>query len=202
MPAELLHPANSNISVPDAARNHTMLNPVLRNEYFPIVTPLKWEKWQELLEESNGLDEFAEVPKGLRDGFCIGSDLHVSSFYVPRNHKSALDNPIVVNNYFAKEIAAGHYSRPHNPITLGQNIGFFRMSPIGVVSKDGKDCVVNDHSWPHDDADTFSINSQIDATQFPSDCSTFLDCLMPVDPVTIVYLIQATAVHGKCTKSS
>jgi hypothetical protein len=77
-------------------------------------------------------------------------------------------------------MAAGRYSKPYNPVQLGNQIGYFRTSPIGVVNKDGKDRIVNDHSWPHDDPEIFSINSQIDAENFPSDCSTFLDCLMRV----------------------
>jgi hypothetical protein len=178
MPAEFPYPASSNTSAPDVARNHIMLNPVLRKEYFPIVTPLRWNKWHKLLEESDGLNEFVEVPKGLHDGFCIGSTFRVNSFYIPPNHKSALKNPEAVNKYIAKEMAAGHYSKPYDPATLGHQISYFHTSPISVVNKDGKDHIVNDHSWPRHNPEIFSINSQIDAKSFPSDCSTFLECLM------------------------
>src|ERR1700683_2531078 len=58
IPAELPIPACSNTSAPDAAQNRIMLNPALRNEYFPVVTPLKWDKWHELLRQADGLDEF------------------------------------------------------------------------------------------------------------------------------------------------
>jgi hypothetical protein len=67
---------------------------------------------------------------------------------MPPNHRSALDNPAAINNYIAKEMAAGRYSEPYNPTVLGQQIGYFRTSPIGVVNKDGKNRIVNDHSWP------------------------------------------------------
>src|ERR1700683_529481 len=87
---------------------------------------------------ADSLDEFREVPKGLRDGFCIGSTFKVASFHIPPNHKSTLDNPETVNKYIAKEMATGHYLKPYNPTVLGNNIGYFHTSHIGVVNKDGK----------------------------------------------------------------
>jgi len=157
-----------------------MHNPALRNKFFPIVTPLKWDKWHKLLKEADGLDKFVEVPKRLHDGFHLSSTFTVDSFYMPPNHCSALDNPTAINNCITKEMAAGCYSEPYNLTMLGQQIGYFCTLPIGVVHKDGKDCIINDHSWLRSDPNVFSINSQIDADTFPSDCSTFLDCLMRV----------------------
>jgi hypothetical protein len=117
--AELPPHVITSISAPAAVRTCIMRNPALRNKFFPIVTPLKWDKWHKILKAADGLNELGEVPKGLRDGFRLSSTFTVDSFYMPPNHHSALDNPTAVNNYVAKE-AAGHYSKPYNPTVLGQ----------------------------------------------------------------------------------
>ncbi|KIM73837.1 hypothetical protein PILCRDRAFT_14907 [Piloderma croceum F 1598] len=55
MVAELPLHVITSISAPAAAWTRIMHNPALRNEFFLIVTPLKWDKWHKLLEEADGL---------------------------------------------------------------------------------------------------------------------------------------------------
>src|ERR1700733_7767126 len=49
-----------NTSALSAVRRTILANPALRNRYFPVVTPLKWERWLHMLGEADGLDEFGE----------------------------------------------------------------------------------------------------------------------------------------------
>jgi len=112
-------------------------NPTSRREVFPVVTPLCWEKWESILDEAGALEEYSDVPIGIRDGFRLGYSEPLTSSYIPPNHSSATNNPDVVRAYIAKEIAAGRYSTglPAKDLTSHFH---FRTSPLGIVDKDNK----------------------------------------------------------------
>jgi hypothetical protein len=85
-------------------------NPTLRNELFPIVTPLCWQAWEDHLIEAGLLEEFVDVPAGIRDGFGLSYNESLVSCYMPPNNSSARNNPDPVCAYITKEIATGWYS--------------------------------------------------------------------------------------------
>ncbi|KIJ58035.1 hypothetical protein HYDPIDRAFT_34562 [Hydnomerulius pinastri MD-312] len=49
-----------------AAESHTQLKSAITNGFLPIVTPFRWLKWEELLQEAGTLGDFSDVPKGIR----------------------------------------------------------------------------------------------------------------------------------------
>ncbi|KAG2030342.1 hypothetical protein BDR03DRAFT_1017254 [Suillus americanus] len=50
-------------------------------DLLPIVTPLLWDKWEELLEAVGVLDTFWDVPLGLCNGFHLGVSSSISSTF-------------------------------------------------------------------------------------------------------------------------
>jgi hypothetical protein len=154
-------------------------NPTLREELFPIVTPLRWKRWATHLKEAGVLEEFADVPVGIRDGFRLGYYEPLYSSYMPPNHLSATNNPDPVRAYIAKEIAAGRYSTGFNPKDLETRF-HYRTSPIGVVDQDGKYRIVSDFSYPRNHSSQHSINSKIDVSWFKTDYATFSECYLYV----------------------
>jgi hypothetical protein len=146
---------------------------------FPVVTPLRWKAWEAHLAEAGVLEDFSDVLAGIRDGFRLGYDERLNSSYMPPNHASAANNPDPVRAYIAKEIGAGRYSAGFNPKDLDTRF-HFRTSPLGLVDKDNKFCVVSDFSYPHNDPSQHSINSKIDTSWFKTDYDTFAECYLYV----------------------
>ncbi|THU97007.1 hypothetical protein K435DRAFT_857992 [Dendrothele bispora CBS 962.96] len=73
----------NNIPAPPAVQLDT-------EDVYPIRTRLRHEAWSELLTWSSGLEKFAKVPEGLRDGFFIGvEDYALTHTHIPPNHPSA-----------------------------------------------------------------------------------------------------------------
>ncbi|KAG9087783.1 hypothetical protein FRC07_012743, partial [Ceratobasidium sp. 392] len=68
-----------------------------------IVTPLRPDVWRRVLEKHGLLEKFVDVPPGLTHGFPISSSNIISATSTPPNHKSALDNPTVVDKAIATE---------------------------------------------------------------------------------------------------
>lgn len=145
-----------------------------------IVTPLRWEVWQAELQAAGCLVEFADIPIGIRDGFRIGvsSAIHVS--YIPRNHKSACDNPDAISTHINTELSARRYSGPFHPDRLRSLIGPFRTSPMGAIPKStpGEWRIIQDLSFPRSDPLLMSVNAEIDATDFQCDWGTFVSCVL------------------------
>ncbi|KAF8875634.1 hypothetical protein BD779DRAFT_1678146 [Infundibulicybe gibba] len=46
-----------------------------RHELFPIVTPLRFDRWASVLQEAGLLSLYSDVPAGIRDGFRCGATL-------------------------------------------------------------------------------------------------------------------------------
>jgi hypothetical protein len=58
------------------------------------------------------LDRFADIPKGIQEGFDMGVSTQLLSTYTPPNHQSAMDNTDAIDCYISKELAARHYVGP------------------------------------------------------------------------------------------
>ena len=193
--AVLLPIATTLISTP-AAVLHTLLSH-MQAELHPIVMPLIWHRWQELIEEAGLLNEFADVPAGLRNGFRLGITSTITSVFSPKNHSSAIDNSDLVDAFVAKEVAAGHYSRPYDPDDFLATFGPYRTSPLGVIFKP-KPCLIQDHSFSCNHPHIHSINSEINSSNFKCDWGSFMECFVCVlntPPGTQVAVFDVDAAH-------
>lgn len=157
-------------------------NPTLRNHFLPIVTPLRWQRWEELLSEAGVLNQFRDVVVGIRDGFHLGVSSSISSTFLPPNHKSALDNSDIINAHIDKEHATGRYSDPYDPDLFEQLFGPFRSSPLWVIfnPNSGKSRLIQDHPFPRNNPSLLSVNSEIDSSEFQCDWGTFANCFLLV----------------------
>jgi hypothetical protein len=54
------------------------------------------DEWEFELHALGLLEEFKDIPPGLRDCFRIGTQGAVTTTYTPSNHKSALDHPLII----------------------------------------------------------------------------------------------------------
>jgi hypothetical protein len=174
-------------------------SPMLRHEFFPVVTPLCWQKWETALIEAGALNEFSDVPVGIRDGFGLGYSEPLTSSYIPPNHSSATNNSDVVRAYITKEIAAGHYSSGFETAKLNSHF-HFHTSPLGVVEQENKFRVISDFSFPQNNANIHSINSKIDYSSFKTDYTTFSQCYLyvanaPPGAQAAVYNVDAAYRH-------
>jgi hypothetical protein len=140
---------------------------------WPVVTPLRVERFRSALEEAGGLDEFLDVIHGLAYGFPMNSSLIVTSTRISHNYGSANEHPEVIDNMIATELAAGRLRGPFSQIELENLVGPFLTHPLGVVPKpNGKWRLVEDMSFPHDGSFP-SLNSTIDISDVPVDWGGF-----------------------------
>jgi hypothetical protein len=171
-------PAHISTFVPCAALSTILHNPVLRSELFPMVTPLRWEKWWDRLKQAGALADFYDVPQGICSGFNIGVHEALSSTFTPPNTSSGLENYDIIDNYYAAEEREGRVSAPFEQDLLSSLIGYFRTAPLGVFfrSLTAKPRIIQDHSFPRNDPSVPSVNSQIASSEFPCDWYSFHDC--------------------------
>jgi hypothetical protein len=202
--ADLLNPSVVDATSASDAEVLTRLRCAHNDGFLPIVTPFIWERWHELLERAGVLQEFADVPKGIRYGWRLGvpDSFPLSCTYIPDNHKSALDHPDFIISYIHAEVSAGRYSGPFSPDRLERIIGHFRTSPLGVIPKPGtsKFRLIQDHSFPRNHNFIPSVNSAIDSSLFPCDWGTFEDCerlVTEAPPGTQVAVFDVEAAHRR-----
>ena len=192
--------ASSSMDAPFVGLETILSNPILHNELFPVITPLRWKAWEDHLNEAGLLEEFMDVPVGIHDGFRLSYNEPLISSYMPPNHSSATNNPDPVRAYILKEIATGRYSNGFNPEDLATRF-HYRTSPLGLVDKDNKFCIVSDFSFPRSDPSQHSINSKIDVSWFKTNYATFSECYLyvanaPPGSQAAVYDIDADEPHG------
>nr|GAT53150.1 predicted protein [Mycena chlorophos] len=153
------------------------------SNFLPVLTPLLPDSWERRLRAAGLLEDFGDVPRGLRDGFDFGIRSFLTHTFIPPNHRSALEHPEVIMAYIRAELAAGHYSGPFHPSRLQNIIGFFRSSPLGVVPKAGsldEWRIIQDFSFPRNDPTRSSVNAEIDSDDFPCEWGTFSEVVLMV----------------------
>lgn len=143
-----------------------------------VVTPLSHDKWHQALNDCSLLNEFADVPIGLRVGFKTGVSSSILSPIIPKNHNSALNAPQVVQQHIENELQLNRYSGPFSVPQLLTLIGPFRTAPLGVVPKPNSDKyrVIQDLSFPRNNPTLSSVNSEINSDDFPCEWGTFAQC--------------------------
>ncbi|KAL7278881.1 hypothetical protein ACG7TL_006712 [Trametes sanguinea] len=138
----------------DSARETIQAHPHL----FRVVTPLKVDVFERLLQSHPNQPPVVSVCQGFREGFWPFADSTLSEFPETWEESSSrMDDEALqfTLQYAAKEEAAGRYSEPFGSDLLP---GMFSM-PIHAVPKPHSDKLrfINNHS-----AGKFSLNSMID----------------------------------------
>lgn len=135
---------------------------------FPIVTPFKADAWREELEKAGALEEFEDIPRGIRDGFSIGlDDVYLDRTFIPPNHAREPEHLAFIEKKYGEEMALGRLSKGFSPeelesrigeqfVTWGTSVdafaGYFRTAPMNVVEqRPGKMRITTDHSFPRND---------------------------------------------------
>jgi hypothetical protein len=140
-----------------------------------IVTPLKVDKWRELLGRFNLLDKHQHILPLIISGFPMHCDWKLSSLLIYRNHSSATNFPDAIEKYIEKERPLGRYSEPFTHKELEATIGWFYCAPLGTVEKSSapnERRIVQDDSFPKNNpsslnANITSQNHLISWTTFP-----------------------------------
>ncbi|QRV80638.1 site specific recombinase, phage integrase family protein [Ceratobasidium sp. AG-Ba] len=148
-----------------------------RTELKHVFTKLIPDQWEILLQQLDLLDEFGDVPIGLRNSFRIGAPRLSSPTYIPNNHKTATDRPHIIEEHILSELSAGRYAGPFSQDVIENALGPFRCAPLGLVDKassPGKFRVIQDFSFPRDDTPP-SLNAQINTDNFPCEWDMFPD---------------------------
>jgi hypothetical protein len=174
---------------------------------FPIITKLKADAWEIALKDAGILDEYNDIPVGLRQGFLCGlEDFSLSCTSIPRNHYISQEDEDFVTAKYAEEIALGRMSHGYDPDKLFSLIGHFRTAPLAVIDQGGtKRRVIVNHSYPKNkhcidleslprdtsqkriiDPTETSINTVIDSKKFQCAWGSFSEC----------YLLVADAPEG------
>ncbi|EUC58599.1 reverse transcriptase domain protein, putative, partial [Rhizoctonia solani AG-3 Rhs1AP] len=172
------HGPNASVltSVPYVAQAPTVPKPAqLPSDPRRVTTPLLPNAWESTLTELDLKEEFGDISPGLTSGFRIGATRSLDRSYIIPNHKSALDNPSVVQDAIKKEVALGRYSGPFTFEELETRIGFFRTAPLGVVAKSspGEFRIIQDFS--HSKGGHPALNDEIDSDLFQCEWGFFRD---------------------------
>jgi hypothetical protein len=180
---------------------------VASDQIFPIVTKLKADAWELALEDAGMLNEFNDIPVGLREGFLCGLEHYsLARTFIPKNHYTSQNDEDFIISKYAEEISLGRLSHGYEPETLFSLIGHFRTAPLAVIVHGGdKRRVIVNHSFPKSksrieldsthynptekciiDPSQTSINTVIDSTKFQCAWGSFSEC----------YLLVADAPRG------
>ena len=106
------------------------LPPILK-----INTPLKLDAWRDLLASYPDQVFAAFLRRGIQEGFRIGIPPDFQCTPTPRNLRSALEHPAVVQAYLDREVQLGCMARlsPEDMAAVGP-LGL-QVSPCGVIPK-------------------------------------------------------------------
>ncbi|RDB24632.1 hypothetical protein Hypma_008188 [Hypsizygus marmoreus] len=181
-PAPSMIRAPTPMLAPSAVDHITVLRTAQCELHFPISTPHKHWRWTALLEEVGGLEQFAEVPKGLQFGFSLGlEDFVLDSTFSPPNHYKSPEHHAFIQAKYAEGTQLGRVSPGYTPALATELFGFYRTAPLNVSEqKPGKLRITVDHSFPRNNPLVRSVNSQIDSSKFRCDWGTFSACWLLV----------------------
>lgn len=166
-----------------SAAERTQCKPALQSDFHPIVTPFRTEAWEHELRDAGLLDSYQDIVHGIREGFDLGVMPNIEYTYTPPNHKLSQTSPKFIDAYVKQECSAGRYTGPFARDCLEALIGPFCSSPLGLVPKPGSQdvyCLVQDLSFPRNDPDVSSVNSDINSDDFPCEWGTFAEVVILV----------------------
>jgi len=165
-----------------SAADNTPRRHVLQSDFLPVVTPLIAGEWERALRNASLLDTYQDVVEGIRNRFDLGITSYIVDTYTPPNHSSSNASPDFIDKYILKERSESRYSGPYSRSRLEHLIGPFRSSPLGLVPKasDPQYRLVQDLSYLRNDPLISSVNSDINADDFPCEWGTFAEVFLLV----------------------
>ena len=144
-----------NMPAPSAVTRYTMPSHApLSSDFLIIITLFIADAWEQELLSLNLIDSFSNILYSICHGFDLGIPSTPPKTYIPTNHASAIQHPQAIRTYINTELSNSCYTGPFSPSQLESLIGPFRTSPLGIVPKTtpGEFCLVQDFSYPHNDA--------------------------------------------------
>jgi hypothetical protein len=148
--ADMEPPAHTVTPALCAAISPTDLPGAPIDHIFPIVTKLKAYAWELALNNAGILNEFNDIPVGLREGFFCGLErFSLACTSIPANHYTSQEDEEFIVTKYAEEMALGRLSHGYDPHTLFSLIGHFCTAPLAVIQQDGgKRRIIVNHSYP------------------------------------------------------
>lgn len=167
-----------------------------------IVTPLKVDKWRQLLEEYNLIDRHGHLLPLIEFGFPMFCNWKLNASIVHPNHSSATNFPDAIEQYIQKECSLGRYSNPFSREELERSIGWFYSAPLGTVEKSSapnERRIIQDDSFPKNTP--YSLNANIESqnhlvswTTFPE----FAQMVVAAPPGSLVASFDGEAAYRMC----
>ena len=109
-------PVDTATPVPSAVISHMVQQNVPNNIIFPIVTKLKPDAWELALRHAGILNEFNDVPKGLKYGFLCGlENFSLARSFIPENHYTSKEDEDFIVTKYNDEIALNRISHGYEP---------------------------------------------------------------------------------------
>ncbi len=94
------------------------------SELFPIATPFHHEIWTFYLTKAGVIDEFEDIPRGIKEGFLMGLENYkLDRTFIPRNHYTLPAHHDFLVKKYTDEIRLGRLSTGYDPIILESLIG-------------------------------------------------------------------------------
>ena len=199
--ASKAQPAHIATPAPSAAIPPMVLPDVAPDSIFPIVTKLRADTWELALADAGILNEFSDIPVGLRQGFLCGLEcFSLACTFIPPNHYTTQEDEDFIISKYDEEISLDRISHGYDPDLLFSLIGHFRTAPLAVINHGGdKHRVIVNHSFPKNksridlsnppcnapeiciiDPSHTSINTIIDSKKFQCAWGSFSECYLLV----------------------
>ena len=160
---------------PAVAKQITVPNVALADRKIKAITSYKAEAWHKELAKHGLEGRYPSLVEEIIHGFHLGIPT-ISQTYTPRNNMSInLYHNAYVENV-DKEFQAGRYLGPYSRNEVEGFIGPFQSSPLSLCPKPDKPSkfrAVHDFSFPHNPTKPPSINSNINADDYPCTWGTF-----------------------------
>jgi hypothetical protein len=172
------------------ARPPTELTDALGRRSAQPRTPYKPDAWERMLNVADLLKDYGDIPHGLRYGFKIDFP-NITRVQSPPNSPSIIMYHEQLDEIVQKEISKDRYIGPYPLSTIENAIGPYQSSPLSIIPKPGKPGkfrLVQNFSFPsspNTSNPSQSINSYIDAANFPTSWGKFsivyllISCLPP-----------------------
>jgi len=103
-----------------------------------------------MLRDAGILNEFNDIPVGLRQGFFCGLEkISLTCTSIPPNHYTSQEDEDFVIIKYTKEVALGRILHGYDPDFLFSLIRHFCTAPLAVINQSSnKCCVMVNHSYP------------------------------------------------------
>ncbi|PSR72775.1 hypothetical protein PHLCEN_2v11338 [Hermanssonia centrifuga] len=125
------------MNAPDAEVHPTEQKNVVALRRAKPLSAFKLEGWDFLLESTGLLEEFGEIPQGLRIGFIIGTPV-IRHTIAPHNSPSLSILSEQFASIISNEFRLNRYLGPFTRIELKNIIGHFQTSPMSLIPKPHK----------------------------------------------------------------